>query len=72
MCDGHPVRADVVLVAELQELSAGKLGPVVSDDGIRYPEPVDDVSEEQHGLFCPEVLDLACLDLLGEFIHGNQ
>jgi hypothetical protein len=72
MCDGRPVRTDVVLVAELQELSAGKLGPVVSDDGIRYPEPVDDVSEERHGLFRPEVRDWACLDLLGEFIHGNQ
>jgi hypothetical protein len=46
MCDGHPVHADVVLVTELQELSVDKLGPVVGDDGIRYPESVDDVSEE--------------------------
>jgi hypothetical protein len=37
MCDGRPVHADVVLVAELQELSASKLGPVVGDDGIPYP-----------------------------------
>jgi hypothetical protein len=33
----------VELVAELQELSAGELRPVVGDDGIRHPEPVDDV-----------------------------
>jgi hypothetical protein len=46
MCNGHPVHADVVFVAELQELPASKLGPIVGDDGIRYPEPVDDVSKE--------------------------
>jgi hypothetical protein len=36
----------VVLVAELQELTAGELGPIVGDDRIRHLEPVDDVSEE--------------------------
>jgi hypothetical protein len=48
------------------------LGPVVGDDGIRYPEPVDDVSEERHGLFRPEVRDWACLDPFGELIHGDK
>jgi hypothetical protein len=46
MCDGRPVHVDVVLVTKLQELPVDKLGPIVGDDGIRYPEPVDDVSEE--------------------------
>ena len=40
---GH---TDVVVVAERQELAAGELRPVVSDDGVWNPEPVDDVSEE--------------------------
>jgi hypothetical protein len=57
MCGSHPIHTDVVLVAELQELPAGELGPIVGDDGIRHPEPMDDVSEEQHGLLCPEVCD---------------
>jgi hypothetical protein len=46
MCDNRPIHADVVLVAELQELPVSKLRPIVGDDGVRHPEPVDDVSEE--------------------------
>jgi hypothetical protein len=46
MCDDRPVHADVVFVAKLQELPAGKLGPVVGDDGIWHSKPVDDVNEE--------------------------
>jgi hypothetical protein len=57
MCDGRPIHADVVFVAKLQELPAGKLGPFVGDDGIWHSEPVDDVSEERHDLLCPEVCD---------------
>jgi hypothetical protein len=33
---------------------------------------VDDVSEERHGLFRPEVHDWACLDPFGELIHGDK
>jgi hypothetical protein len=47
----------VVLVAEFQEFPAGELGPVVSDDGVGHPEPVDDVGEECYGLLCPEIRD---------------
>jgi hypothetical protein len=61
----------VELVAELQELPAGELGPVVSDDGVRHPEPVHNVGEERHGLLCPEIRDRAHLDSLGEFVDGN-
>jgi hypothetical protein len=32
MFDSCPIHADVMLVAELQELLAGKLGPIVGDD----------------------------------------
>jgi hypothetical protein len=32
---GGPVHPDVVVLAEVQELSAGELGAVVGDDGVR-------------------------------------
>jgi hypothetical protein len=60
-----------VLVAELQELLASELGPVVGDDRIGHPKPVDDVDEEYHGLLCPEICDWAHLDPLGELINGD-
>jgi hypothetical protein len=34
---------DMVVVAKLQELSTGELGVIVGDDGVRNPEPVDDI-----------------------------
>jgi hypothetical protein len=48
------------------------LRPVVSDDGIRHPEPVDDVGEERHVLLRPKICDRARLDPLGKFIDGDQ
>jgi hypothetical protein len=71
MFDSRLVHADVMFVAELQELSVGKLGPIVGDDGIRYPEPVDDVGEERYGLLCPEVSDRAHLDPFGGLIYDD-
>jgi hypothetical protein len=72
MCDDRPVHADVVVVAKLQEFPAGKLGAIVGDDGVRHSKPVDDVRKEGYSLLCPEVHDWACLDPLGEFVHGDQ
>jgi hypothetical protein len=46
VCDGRPIHADVVVVAELQELSTGELGAVVGDDGVRHSEPVDDAGKK--------------------------
>jgi hypothetical protein len=46
VCDCHPVHTDVVVVAKLQELSAGKLGAIVGDNGVWHSKPVDDVSEK--------------------------
>jgi hypothetical protein len=62
----------VVFVAKFQEFPAGKLGPVVGDDGIWHFEPVDDVSEEQHGLLYPEVCDWAHFDPFRELVYGDQ
>jgi hypothetical protein len=38
MRHGCPVHVDVELIAELQELSACELGPVVGDDGVGTPK----------------------------------
>jgi hypothetical protein len=43
VCDGCPIHADVVVVAELQELVACKLGVDVGDDGVWYTIPMDNV-----------------------------
>jgi hypothetical protein len=50
---GGPVHPDVVILAEVQELSVGELGAVVGDDGVRDPEAIDDVGE-RHRLFGPD------------------
>jgi hypothetical protein len=69
---GGPVHPDVVILAEVQELSAGELGVVVGDDGVRDPEAMDDVGEECHRLFGPDVVQGSDLDSLGEFVDGDQ
>ena len=53
---GGPVHPDVVILAEVQELSAGELGVVVGDDGVRDPKAMDDVGEERHRLFGPDAV----------------
>ena len=45
------VHPDVVILAEVQELSV-----VVGDDGVRDPKTVDDVGEERHRLFGPDAV----------------
>jgi hypothetical protein len=50
---GHP---DVVILAEVQELSASELGAVVGDDGVRDPKVMDDVGEERHRMFRPDAV----------------
>jgi hypothetical protein len=69
---GGPVHPDVVILAEVQELSAGELGVVVGDDGVRDPKAMDDVGEECHRLFGPDVVQGSDLDPLREFVDGDQ
>ena len=63
---------DVVVIVEHQELVAGELCPIVSDDGVRNPEPMDDVHEEQHRLLGFDLIDRASLDPFGELIDRHQ
>ena len=55
-----------MLIAEVQELFAGELSAVVSDDDVGNPKPVDDVGEEKDGLFGADVGEGSSLDPLGE------
>jgi hypothetical protein len=50
------VHPDVVILAEVQELSVGELGAVVGVDGVRDPKAMDDVGEERHRLFGPDAV----------------
>ena len=63
---------DVVVVVERQELVAGELCPVVSDDGVWDTEPVDDISEEQHRLFGFDSGNRMSLDPFGELVNSYQ
>ena len=63
---------DVVVLAEVQELSTGELGAVVGDDGVRDPKAMDDVYEESHHLLSLDVGEGSDLDPLGEFVYGDQ
>ena len=51
---------------------AGELRPIVSDDGVWNPEPMDDISEEQDRLLGFYSIDLTSLDPLGELIDRYQ
>jgi hypothetical protein len=62
----------VELLAELQELSARELGPVVGDDGVGHSKPVNDVGEERYGVLRPEIRDWAHLNLLGKLVDGDK
>ena len=63
---------DVVVVVERQELVAGELCPIVSDDGVWNPKPMDDINEEQHRLLGFDSIDWTSLDPLGELIDHYQ
>jgi hypothetical protein len=60
------------LVAELQELPARELGPVVGDDGVGHSEAVDDVGEERHRPLRPKICNGVYLHPLGEFVDCDQ
>ena len=72
MSHGRPGHTDVVVVAERQEFVAGELRPIVSDDGVRNPEPIDDIGEEYHRLLRLDLIDWTSLDPLGELIDCYQ
>jgi hypothetical protein len=53
---GGLVHLDVVVLAEVQELSTCELGAIVGDDGVWDSKAMDDVGEERHRLFGPDAV----------------
>ena len=72
MSHSRPDQKDVVVIAEHQESVTGELCPIVGDDGVWYPEPVDDISEEQYRLLRFDLSDRSSLDPLGELVNSYQ
>ena len=59
-------------VTEVQELFAGELCAIVSDDDVGYPEQVDYIGEEEDSLLGVDVCDGSSLYPLGELVDGHQ
>jgi len=59
-------------VTEVQELFVSELGAIVDDDDVRYPESVDNISEEKDGLLGADIFYGSSLDPFGEFVDGHQ
>jgi hypothetical protein len=57
MCDGYPVRADVVFVAKLQEFPTCKLGAVVGDDGVQHSHYEVNLEAVASGYVVPEGIE---------------
>ena len=72
MSYGRPDHTDVVVVAERQESMTGELCPIVGDNGVWNPEPVDDISEEQYRLLGFDLGNRSSLDPLGELVNSYQ
>ena len=58
----RPVHADVMPITEIQELFASELCPIVGDDDVGYPKPVDYIGEEEDSLLGADVCDGSSLD----------
>jgi hypothetical protein len=72
MCDCCPISRGYGSCRGTPGFPTGELDAIVGDDGVRHPEPVDDVSEEQHDLFGPKVGSRACLNPFRELVDCDQ
>ena len=72
MCDGGPIDPDVVFIAESKELLSGESRVVVHDDGVWDSKAMDDVEEEQHGLFGLDRGDRPSFYPLCKFVYGDK
>ena len=72
MSDRGPVDPNAVSITEVQELLAGEVSPVVSDDAVGNAELVDDVEEEFDCLFRADVGDALGLYPFGELVDCHE
>ena len=69
---GGPIDADVVFIAELEELFPDELCAVVHDNGVRDFKAMDDVKEEQHGLLGLNRRDQSSLYPFCKLVYGDK
>ena len=69
---GSLIDADVVFIAELEELLSGELRAIVRDNGVRDPKAMDDVKEEHHGLLGLDRGDRSNLYPLCKLVYGEK
>ena len=69
---GSPIDADVVFIAESEELLCGELRVVVHDDGVWDSKAMDDVEEEQHGLLGLDCGDRSSLYPLRKLVYSDK
>ena len=72
VCHGGPIDMDVVFIVESEELLFSELRAVVYDDGVWDPKAMDDVKEEQHGLFGLDRGDRWSLYPLCKLVYGDK
>ena len=73
MRHGGPINANVVFIAESEELLSGELRAVVRDDGVWNPKAMmDDVEEEQHGLLGLDRGDWSSLYPLCKLVYDDK
>jgi hypothetical protein len=64
VCHDCLIHADMVIIAEIKELSASELRAIVSDDGVWDPKVMIYVSKEEHHLLKFDSRDWPSLDPL--------
>ena len=69
---GGPIDADVILIAELEELLPGELRAVVCDNGVQYSKAMDDIKGEQHDLIGLDHGDRSGLYPLCKLVYGDK
>ena len=69
---GGLIDADVVFIAESEELLSSELCVVVHDNGVRDSKVMDDVKEEQHGLLGLDHRDWPSLYPLCKLVYDDK
>ena len=69
---GGPIDADVVFIAELEELFPSELRAIVHDDGVWDHKAMDDIEEEHHGLIELDHGDWSSLYPLCKLVYGDK
>ena len=72
MRDSGPINPDVVFIVESKELLSDELHAIIHADGVWDSKAMDDVEEEQHGLFEFDHGDRPSFYPLGKLVYGDK